>query len=724
MLFRPTSTAAAGMRHFASKLALAVKPGGMLRRIQEVFIFIATRGATGNPVVKVIEVPVNLVAAFAGKRLGFGNYYIPSTVITSAPMLDSLLKEDIKVDPDTGQQVPHLADEQIIERLAWGKGLLRVGELPPWSELRNALNRTTGCFYNNPSAVTVSLCPGFTDETATGQDAPLPARSFLVCRATGAMTDGPAIIDKDQIVLADIPDRYPAINGEPFDGALQSLSGIEFSASGLGLASNEVFVLGGTCLEWGPAIGCASVLVASYDEDKAPIDTAIVFVAYSIRLLEQGGAALTTEWNVRFDQDAVGTSERSSVLSAQAAATDGGWTFPEWAFNTLVMGERAAHRPIMPIEDLRTVGRWYAVGDEQAGRQTILGLVHTRPARNGSTVDVKGVRNDGSGSTQVFTRPTDAVFDLDSHVLSVQPDGAISHVRVNRFRYDVYDTGGAMEEAVLSCYCGVSTAPSEALPHGEGRLFCVENRVTYTWEPGEAASGPPWNYDAQPDRRLPHLRDFGKPDSQSYFLLSASGTRTPLQFGAYYPALYSFNNELLPGADQVRKLFGTTAWQDDVVDGPYGTNFPQPMCQFAPGYCACVVFPRAQFTQDQQDLRIAVFRVADGAMLYLTRVLMITPVESEQGARFCLTCLEQGTLDEQGALQTFGRLLLTVSTRGDNTTAGRGGCFLITGLSAFSWLMQQTSYTTAPVYGGNALVTASIGKTAKLSAVKPTAVPQ
>jgi hypothetical protein len=85
-----------------------------------------------------------------------------------------------------------------------------------------------------------------------------------------------------------------------------------------------------------------------------------------------------------------------------------------------------------------------------------------------------------------------------------------------------------------------------------------------------------------------------------------------------------------------------------------------------------------------------------------------------------LSCFEQGTVDDDGNLLTYGRLLLGVSTT-DASPTRVDGFFTITGLRDLSWLAREPS-NTAPFYVGNKLVPATIGVTANLTSIKPTAV--
>lgn len=716
MIFRPASEAAVAIRKQAYKVSLAVANGGAINRIYENFIIRATNVEPGVVRTQVIELPTLFISAFAG-RPSSKDYYLPGSLIEFPNATATMLKKEMKVDEVTSLFVPWEADDSFVGKVPWGKGLVQIGSLSTWASLRYGINNTTGTFYTNASSVSVGLCPGFSKEDEV--DAPFPPpRSFLICRMNALMGGGPINLDETgDLPVPEVPRYYPAINSEPFSGSLMGISAIEFSAGALGLNSDETFMLPWTPIEWGPGIGTSGVYVTAYDDEHAPTKYSIVLVGYTIALSDADTAITNLIWVTRFSDDNLSGGDAPSSLPALPSAFADGYGFPAWAVQTIQLEARDAGAPPSPIDNLLARGRMYAVGDAGAGRQATMGIVRISVARIGANLAVKGIKYDSVSGTyisQIFNRPPQSVYDRDTYVLSIDVDGSISATKLTSYRSNMYDLTNLLEH-VITTYCGASTAPDQDHPYGLPRLFCVDSEAHYKVVPAGDPEPPPFDFDGQPAHLEGDLTAFGTPEEQEYFFLSPSGVRTTIDFGAYYPGLYDATNGLFTGK---RVNFGIAAWVDADALSNFGNTFAQPMCQFAPGYVACLVFPRSQFTSDMQDMRIMIIHVESGLPVILSPVLIQTTVD----ARFSLTCFEQGTIDEFEVINTLGRLLIGVSSY-DNSSSRRDGYFTVTGLNKLSWFSREPSNTT-PVYAGNVLLPASMGFTTRQTGIKPTPYPE
>lgn len=715
-VFRPLTGAATRLRRQAQDLAREAAKDGLLHRFYEIFLVRAT-GNGGDSVATVIELPTYLLGGFGGQN-GATSYYTHAVAADFGALLDSITRESIRVvDGNPTTNVPLDAFKL---RLPWGDGRLSLGSLPAWGDTRNALNNSTGVYVNTPSAVLTAVCPTLVDEDT----APHPwVRSLFICRANGHMAAMPVVYDGFQDppveTAPDVPAEHPAVNPAVPLGKPQRLSGLEVAQSLLGLGGNDELAYAGPCIEWGPLTGMATALVRTIN---APATTVIGNELRFVRwLTTDAGEGVNPrftsvlEWVSQLGIAELPGADQPDPLSAVPAA-DPLYTYPGWALaNTTVEGRDARDGRLF-MRDLNTYMRVHTpqVGFVEGATETALALVEVQSETEGATVSVRGYFDDGMTVTfNTVNVPANAATRWITYVAEITAAGVVSLVKLEEFLDSRYVTAGALTRNQIQAYGGFTTGG--VVP--EPRLFCSEWAVPYEVLPAVADGAPPLNVQGEPARKvLTQYFNYVALSDLSFYMLDGAGNKTALDFGAYYPMLYHVSTSpagTIPAPTNARTGFGNSAFYDNVPR--VGNNAPMPICQFAPGMVAVVVAPSANYTANGQLIRIAVFDVETGDLKALGPAI----AGIQLPATLTLTCIEQGTVVD-GELTTYGRLLLSVSTTLTAPTRS-DGIFAITDLSKLTWVAREPSNIPA-TYGGNALVPATLGVTANLTFVKPTAL--
>lgn len=718
--FRPLTGAAARLRRQALDLARQVLRGGGLNRIYEVFIVRAT-GASGNAVATVIETPTYLLGAFGGPN-GLSNYYLPVAQVDFGAMLDYLLREDVK--QDGGNPVPSVPLDEFKLRIPWGDGRVSVGALPAWGDIRNAVNNSTSVGVSLPSAAMVAVCPSLVEETPDLEDRPW-LRSLFVCRANGYMSGSPLIYDgtEDPPVetAPDVPAKHPAINPDVPVGRAERISGLEIAQDLLSLGARDELHYAAQPIEWGPLHGMVPVLVRTLAEASAAVQgNELRFVRYQITDLgadqtPRYSAALN--WVLSLGADELPVADRPAALSNVDAA-DNTFTYPGWAIADTTVAGRTATTGRLRMRDPNVYMRVHSLlaGKAEGATDDCIALVEIQSEVEGASVSVRGYKDNGVDpvSFNTVVVPANPATKWVSYVAKITFDGLLTLTKLVEFVDSRYDTAGSLARKQVQAYGGFTAAGDTPGP----RLFCSEWTIPYEVVAAQPDGPPPYLIQGEPAKRvLEQYYNYVALADLEFYMLAGDGTKTPLDFGDYYPMLYENRTGaagVAPAPTNARTGFGNSAFYDN--NPRYANNAPLPICQFAPGMVAVLVAPRTSYTANGQLVRIAVFSVETGEL----KALGPAVAGVQLPATFTLSCLEQGTVDDRGELTSYGRLLLSVSTSLTNDTRS-DGIFVITGLNKLSWVAREPSNIPA-VYAGNGLVPADMGVTANLTFVKPTAL--
>lgn len=716
-VFRPLSGVATRLRRQAQDLAREAAKGGLLHRFYEIFL-IRAAGSGGDAVATVIETPTYLLGGFGGQN-GASNYYTYCVAADFGPLLDAITRESIKIG-DSGAE-PNITKDEFKLRIPWGDGRLSLGSLPAWGGTRNALNNTTGVYINTPSAVITSVCPSLVDEAT--EDHPW-VRSLFICRANGYMAGSPVVYDGTEQppieTQPDVPAKHPAVNKETPVGRPERISGLEIAQALLALGANDELALAGPCIEWGPLVGLATVLVREITPPGSSVQgNELRFVRWTVTDNGEDVEPRFTPalaWVAPFGITQTPMADRPTPISAVTAA-DPLYTYPGWAYaNTTVEGRDARDGRLF-MRDLNTYMRLHTplVGFAKGSTETTLALIEIRSEVEGATVSVRGYFDSGIPPVlfNTVSIPANVATKWTTYVAKLEANSTLSLVQLAQFTDSRYDTAGATTRAQVQAYGGFTTLEDVPAP----RLFCSEWAVPYEVLPAEPDGGGAHNIQGEPARKvLKQYSNYVALSDLSYYFLDGDGNKVTPAFGDYYPMLYHVSTGaagITPAPTNARIGFGNSAFYDN--NPRVGNNAPMPMCQFAPGMMAIVVAPKAGYTAASQTIRVAVFDVLTGALKALSAALATIQLP----ATLTLTCVEQGTVVD-GELASYGSLLLSVSTTLTTDTRS-DGIFAITGLNKLTWVAREPSNIPA-VYGGNALVPATLGVTANLTFVKPTAL--
>lgn len=716
-VFRPLSGVATRLRRQAQDLAREAAKGGLLHRFYEIFL-IRAAGSGGDAVATVIETPTYLLGGFGGVN-GASDYYTYCVAADFGPLLDAITRETIKIVD--GNAAPNIPLDEFKLRIPWGDGRLSLGSLPAWGGTRNALNNSTGVYVITPSAVITAVCPSLIDEGT--EDHPW-VRSLFICRANGFMAGSPVVYDGTEQppieTPPDVPTGHPAVNKEAPIRRPERISGLEIAQALLALGANDELAYAGPCIEWGPLAGLATVQTRTITPPGSSVQgNELRFVRWSV--VDDGEGAEprfipALSWVVPFGIDEMPAADKPEAISAVAAA-DPLYTYPGWAISHTTIEGRDARDGRLFMRDLNTYMRLHTplVGFAEGSTETTLAIIEVQAEVEGATVSVRGYFDSGVPPVLFNTVniPANVATKWTTYVAELDTAGVVSLVEMAQFTDSRYVTTGGITRNQVQAYAGFTTLEDVPAP----RLFCSEWAVPYEVLPAEPDGGGAHNIQGEPARKvLTQYYNYVALSDLSYYMLDGDGNKTALAFGDYYPMLYHVSTGLpgvFPAPTNARPGFGNASFYDNTPR--YGNNAPMPMCQFAPGMAAIVVAPKASYTSNGQLIRIAVFDVLTGDLKALSPALAGVQLP----ATLTLTCVEQGTVAD-GELTSYGSLLLSVSTALTNDTRS-DGIFAITGLTNLTWVAREPSNIPA-VYGGNALVPATLGVTANLTFVKPTAL--
>lgn len=717
--FRPLSAAAVSLRRRAMNLLWQLPGRGVLSRVFEIFLIRAVRSDSGG-IATVIEIPAYIVGGYGGQD-GARDFYTPFVIADVGPVLGAITSRKIRFG-ELGNALPNIPTDKYKGRLFTGSGRVVIGGIPVWEAYRQALNDTTGVYTACRSAITIAVCPALAEETSGSRPW---ARSLTICRVNGSSGTGEVSNFDDGSSTGQYPvDVLPghvAMTHTPPTGEPERISGLEIAADELEIAGDYELHYAGSVIEWGALRGLAAVQYRALSPSNAVIGNGLKFVGYEIT-----GAEIDGVTSYAGSVSALGTVDVATIpagdgptaLSAVTAA-DSSFTYPSWATNTTVYG-RDARAGRLLMRDPNLYARLFSasMGYAVEGGQAAMTLVEIQCEVEAPDVSVRGYKGSGPTVFNTVTVPATRAVRWQTYAAAIDPSGAVSLTKLADFLDSRYDVSGPLLRKQIQAFGGCTTAPSEVEPYGQARLFCSEWGIRYEVRAAESDGPAPNLVQGEPERRVQQVgSEYVRLSDLAFYLLAPGGTKTTLAFGAYFPALFGINTSpagTTPETTGGRVNFGNSALRTAVQR--VGSDFPIVHCQFAPGIIAVIVAPVSGYTNGTQLLRVALFSVATGAMLVLSPALLGLALP----ARLSISCFEQGTVDEDGNLLTYGRLLIGVSTTSALPTRN-DGWFTLTGLRDISWLAREPS-NTAPHYVGNQLVPAEIGVTTDLSYTRPTAV--
>lgn len=699
VVFRPLPVAAAYLRKRSVDLAEKLRSGGVINEIQSLFLIRAV-SAGPNTVVTVLEIPALLGAAFGGQDLST-DYFSPGVVSNYGPLTNAMLKPTVHAVE--GQPAPTLKDDPKFG-VPWGGGRVAVGAPPDWSEQRLALNATVGQFYVYRSAIMVPVCP--TVDTGTTPH----ARTLLLTRINGYMKPEPLL---PGLVGA----GRPAINGDPVTGRPQVISAIELSRAALGGTSDDLLREAGACLEWGPLRGVAGVQV---DNQGATPSTRFALAGYAVTDAGVDVAPRYTgaaSWQSDISATTVPVGDQPDAIPASGAVAPG-YTFPTWAVDNGFVGGTADNPGAFTLPDASISRMWAANAGVDVPAEPAMLVIQIAVGVNVAPFDAEAsTGSPGSFTYQTFSVPAHQALKFITYAVDISAAGVLTFAVLHEFIDARYDPVffAQTQRVNYNPYLGLNTLD------GQRRMVCSRRVHNYDILPAEAdtpETGTTARIQGDLQRKVLNQYDlYTRLADLSFALVAPGGAETPLAMGAFYPVLFTLDTGgpgVSPAPTDGRSGFGTTALKN--AEPRYATDIPAPFCEYAPGVLAALLSPTSDYLSTTHLLHIGLFNVTTGAMTHISPALMGYVTNT----RFNLSCFEQGTVDEDGALLAHGRLVFTASTLSGSPTR-TDGVFVVSGLNKLTWISREPS-NVPNAYIGNALAPAAIGATMNLIGVKPTPV--
>lgn len=691
-VFKPLSVAAVYLRKRAMDIARKVSSGGAINDIQELFLLRAV-GTGQVTVVTALEIPPKFMGGFGGPSGGL-DFFVAGLSAEYGQTFNALLKPAFKLVD--GVPAPTLTDNPKLEVPNGGR--VPIGSPPAWTEPRLALNATVGQFYVYPSSIMLAVCPTY--DTAPDPD----ARTLLLVRINGYMPTIP-------LVAGMVGTGRPAVNGDDHAGRPEAIGVIEFSRAALGGTSDDLLREASACLEWGPLAGIASVEVVNDGASR------FALIGYAVADNGVGVAPRYTgavSWQTDLDANSLPALDQPEAVSATGAVAPG-YTFPSWAeSNGFVDGKDASDGAFF-FPDAANCRMWAPSAGQAAPTESTMVILQVVSGLNAADFNVEAWTGDpGTPSYAFFDVPAHQAQRYITYVVNISTAGALSFVKLSEFTYSRYDPAffGDLERVDYRPYLGMNAFD------GTPRLVCSRLTNHYDILPAEPdVTGPPRVMGELERKVLNQYNAYVRLDDLDFVAVTAGGAETVLQTGAYYPVLYTIDTDpvgIAPAPTDGRPNFANT--QLPSAEPRQAQSIPGPFCQYAPGIVACLLSPKSDYTSSVHFLRVGLFDVTTGVMLHVSPVLLSYVTRT----RFNLSCYEQGTVDEAGALTSHGRLYFMASTSDNSATRG-DGFFAINDLATATWVSREPSNTPMH-YMGNRLVPSTVGVSANLIGVKPTPV--
>lgn len=653
--FRPTSRACFDVKYRADKLGLSVirNGGGSVTRVVGGFILRAV-GDSKNCVVTAIELPAFLAGALSARVVD--RPYTATSVGFQAVSLASKLKYGTDA---LAYEEPNILIGQHSRGVSIGADAAWISDGAVRSSIAHVM----------PSAVLAAIAP----------DTGGIANTLVVYR-----TNAQVKFDIDPLEptpAAHIPALGP--RGYAGDGAIGF---VEIGLAALYPYGEASFVRNpSACLEWGATSGIASAVVGTGDGGTR---RALAIAKYVIAPPANDGEPYigSVEWTARIERETVpdAPADMAAIGRLQREDNADGWDFEQWAKDyTVVYGQEAGPGFVSFPMDMGMARMWSARAGHKGGEGTAFMILDVSVTANeGITVSAQAANG---GSTSMFSVVPRQYPRLITYAVSINA-GALSFVKLAEFHYTRYNLAlsppGVEELREYYPLHGINTRD------GEPRIACFVFRTHFT-------SGPTA---PEPVHRKVAATQLTLANNTAYVMVSPDGTQTPISTPGYFIRAcinsYQFLSDLL-----VPRMSTSAAARSC-------SSVSQGCANYAPGVMAAVVSPNADFNiSGVARFHIAAIDVETGVMLAVGPALDIPSTLITGG---WLSCVEQGSVDENGAISSHAVLLLTIS-QFDNSPTRQDGTYAIRNLGAdVSWICREPS-NTGLHYVGSAISPALIG---------------
>lgn len=660
VILRPMSTAAAGIAPRAKKFGQNLLPrGGVAHTVIDGFIVRAVSDKR-TCIVTILELPAYLMGVYNG--ISGGSRYETSVGFAGEGMASDILAGGLE-PPRTLTY-----DNFFVGQKNLG---VSIGNTPPWE----GTNPTSSIAHVFQSAILSAIAPtwGWSEQ------------SLVIFRTNAGVA--PAYIP-----LTDPPIGTTPILGDAGNDGSGSIGYIEIGADllyGLDGGVANMGVVAGACLEWGARKGVA--LAEITDSDYRIIKA----LRYTIEDSPTAGGPLVGVLNstVEISNTTIPDKPDNTTAVPRLQVIDGdppgfGHNFVPWAqANTVVNGQEAAPGVIkFPIDTgmSRLWAKNAGVKGEHEGVFAVINVV----AKSNENITV------GAAADIVYGVSDGVVIDVqvnqyDRHlvyVVNLPAEGGITFTKLHEYhntRYNLaLDPPGTSSRNDYYSLLGINTRA------GEPRMACLKHRVYSAVEPATGGLG------SEPARRNTSL-PIGS-YSVAYSFVSPAGEETEISTPGYYIRA-SLTDSIF--------VIDTIIPDMPLHSGRSASEVSQPCCNYAPGVMAAIVSPTSQMLDISKDLYIALIDIQTGAMLDIGPVLNVGRNRMSGG---WLSCVEQGSVDDDGAIKSHAVLLFTVAHY-SATPGDVDGVYVTSDLGVTLGRVTNTYVHAGMHYVGSALAPARIG---------------
>lgn len=238
---------------------------------------------------------------------------------------------------------------------------------------------------------------------------------------------------------------------------------------------------------------------------------------------------------------------------------------------------------------------------------------------------------------------------------------AATSVLLERFDRSYANTAGGLTEYAYAHALGVTVGTGAAeLPV----LVCCRRTIPYWLQTVESVT-----------TRIPQAFDRTGADETHLVAIAYSGAITLLDTGTNFPAYYYSSSDVAPSlGDGVNRRLGFACLRDVPATRSMAV-YAAPVCEYALGYIAALVVPRAQFTATDWPVRLVICNVSTGALVYESAALPLAPMQVSSFVG--ISCSTHGVVtvdpDTLEEVATGGTLLITL--RRASLFDTESGCF-------------------------------------------------
>lgn len=633
VVLRPTSSACMVVAPRAKKFGLKQLPlGGVANTIIDGFIVRAVSDKR-NCIVTILELPAYLLGVFNGVQTGVFN----TSVGFSQVGLSSLLLDIVGGPRSTPASIS-------VGQTNRG---VRIGASAPWvsSGPRGSIAHVV------PSAVLAAMSP----DIGGGENTLVVYRTNAQSKLAYAPLDTPPVSTSPVLGTggnaADEPIGYIELGW----GVLYPYGAVDF------------IVRAGACLEWGSRAGIASAHIRSADRDILAIARYTVTDA----VIPGGPLVGSVSSAAAVAGTTIPDTPAATVAIARLQTEDflSGYDFDQWAKDyAVVYGQDAAPGFMYLPVDTGLTRMWSGgAGYKRAPDAVITVLNVTSTADEGITLSAGATAYPSGTSTMVPVVPRQYGRHL-VYVVSIAVDGAMSFTKMHEFHETRYNLAlsppGAATKDTYYPLLGLNTRD------GEARMCCFAFKQGYS----SGTTAP------EPLHRVQSSAPITIADNTAYSFVDALGVQTPISTPGYFIRACIKSASLV--ADALIPSMGTSNATRSA------SQVSQGCANYAPGVMAAVVSPVADLGLSTVRFHIAAIDVDTGAMLAVGPVLSVPGTLVTAG---WLSCVEQGTVDDTGAIATHATMLLTISQATSNP-ASTDGTYVIRDLGAsIGWVTAEPS---------------------------------